>query len=223
LRVVDREALRREALRVHLRYAREVVEAFDFCPWAREAREAGRVRTLVLFGEPASSEVARTVHELAAEASVEIGLLVFPELRLDRIAFQHFAAGVRAQLEAEGSRELAIADFHPDVQPDLTSPERLVAFIRKSPDPTLQLVRRSALDAARLTPDSGTRFVDPARIALDASHAPETEPLHARLARNNHRTVSSEPARIAEVLDDILRDRHASYAALGLPPPPWAR
>jgi hypothetical protein len=223
--VIDREALRREAQRVQLRYSIEVVEAFDFCPWARSARETGRVRTVVLFGsEPATSNVVAVVRGLGADPQPEIGLLLFPELVLGRVAFQHLAAAVRARLEAEGDRTFAIADFHPDAELDLASPERLVAFVRRSPDPTLQLVRRSALDAARLTPDSGTRFLDPAQLARAAATAgSEVEPVHARIARNNQRTVAGETARVAAVLDEISRDRNQSYAALGLPQPPWAK
>jgi hypothetical protein len=226
--MVDREALRAEVLRVHLRYAREVVEALGFCPWAAGARAEGRVQTRVVFGR--DPDLAQTLHEVESleyEESADIGLIVFPELTADRVAFQHFGARVREQNEqrtGRGRAPFAIADFHPDAEPDLASAERLVAFIRRSPDPTLQLLRRSTLDAVRRGEQPGTRFVDPAQLAeVDlARHRPE--PIHQRLARANLQTVQQLGIdRVAALLDDIQRDRDRSYARLGAAPPPWSR
>lgn len=225
--MLDRAALRTEVLRVHLRYALEVVEALGFCPWAAAARTAGRVQTRVVFGhEP---DLAQTLHEveiLEYDESADIGLIVFPELVLDRVAFQHFGARVREQNEQRNGRgraRFAIADFHPDAAPDLASAERLVAFIRRSPDPTLQLLRRSTLDAVRRGEQPGTRFVDPAQLA-EADLGRLREPIHERLARANLLTVQRLGVeRVAAVLDDIQRDRDRSYARLGAALPPWSR
>src|SRR3954463_11092120 len=100
--MLDRDALRREALRIHLRYSVEVVEAFGFCPWASAARTSDRVRTRIVFGEAADNQaplIAATLHEMHAlerDDCADIGLLVFPELHLSRLSFQHFAARIRA-------------------------------------------------------------------------------------------------------------------------------
>lgn len=227
--MIDREALRREALRVHARYSREVVEALGFCPWAAAARRQGRVRTRVLLGNPAELEpTVQEVRALTRDRAADIGLLVFPELALGRFDFQHFAARVREQYERGGEVEpdgFAIADFHPDAAPDLGSPARLVPFIRRSPDPTLQLVRHSALEVARRGERPGTRFVDAGAVArgeVEEWHE-RGEPLHARLARENFETVEREGVeQVAAVLDDILRDRDLSYERLGLTPPVWS-
>jgi hypothetical protein len=228
LMVVDREALRTEALRVHRRYAQELVEAFGFCPWAAAARIAGQVQTRIVFGRDADLE--QTLHEVESleyDESTEIGLIVFPELNAARVAFQHFSARVRAldeQRKGRGRAVFAIADFHPDAEPDLASSERLVAFIRRSPDPTLQLVRRSTLEAMRRGEQPGTRFVDPALLAdAELTRAPR-EPTHQRLARANLQTVQRLGiAAVTAVLDDILRDRDDSYARLGVELPPWSK
>jgi hypothetical protein len=224
---VRREALRREALRVHARYASEVIEALNFCPFSAPARAAGRVQTRVLFGpEPSLDETLHEMDSLEHDESAEIGLLVYPELQLTRVAFQHFAARVRAQDETRhgrGATAFAVADFHPDAEPDMEAPEKLVAFIRRSPDPVLQLLRRTALASVR-GPDQGTRFVDPAQL-LDPQFTPAaTEPLHERIARANHRTVQRLGlARVSAVVQDILEDRDRSYARLGLDPPLFRR
>ena len=223
---MDREALREEVLRVHLRYTQELVEALGFCPWAAGARGAGRVRTRIVFGR--DPDLARTLHEvecLEYDETADIGFVVFPELTAGRIAFQHFSARVREQNEQRNGRgraPFAIADFHPDAEPDLASAERLVAFIRRSPDPTLQLLRRSALDAVRRGEQPGTRFVDPALLCEGDWAQQRAEPIHQRLARANLHTVERfGVARVAALLDDIQRDRDRSYARLGLDLPPW--
>jgi hypothetical protein len=224
--MVDREALRAEALRVHLRYAQELVEAFGFCPWAAAARAAGQVQTRIVFGRDADLE--QTLHEVESleyDESAEIGLIVFPELNAARLAFQHFSARVRAlneQRKGRGRTVFVIADFHPDAEPDLGSDERLVAFIRRSPDPTLQLLRQSTLEAVRRGEQPGTRFVDPALLDGAEFARAQREPLHQRLARANLQTVQRLGiASVAAVLEDILRDRDDSYARLGVQLPPW--
>lgn len=227
--MIDREALRAEALRLHGRYVREIVEALDLCPWAAGSREQGRVRTEVVFGSEGDdamlAQVGELVTVLEADPNVEIGLLVMPELGLGRIAFQHFAARVRERYRPETSeRAFAIADFHPDAAPRLDSPEQLVAFIRSSPDPSLQLVRKSAIEAVRLGAEPGTRFVDAAALARGGLAALAASPpsLSERVARANLRTVQELGVEhVQALLAEIAADRDRSYARLGLAPPPW--
>lgn len=231
--MIDRDALRAEALRIHLRYSIEVIEALGFCPWAHAARVAGRVRTIVVFGNPQDTagtfheQILREIDAIEDDENVDVGLLVFPELTLSRLAFQHLAARVRADYAERRSRtqqSFAIADFHPDVEPDLAAPERLVPFIRKSPDPTFQLIRHAALDATRLG-SPGSRFVDTSMLsALElGAKLDHTEPLHARLARANLLAVQClGVAQVQALLAEISRDRDESYTRLGVPRPPWS-
>jgi hypothetical protein len=222
--VRDSERLEAEACRLFLRYAIEIVERHGLCPWAAAARAEGRVRLEVVRG--ATPSVATTLVRVDAverDANADVGVLIFPELTLDRVSFQRFAAWLRkadAERRPPGETVLAMADFHPHAEPDLASPERLVAFVRRTPDPVIQLVRRSALALARLAPDEGTRFVEPGLAFAQgaAALAEAVEPISARVARANHRTVERlgiESLRAA--LNDILDDRNRSYAALGLP------
>jgi hypothetical protein len=227
--MVDLRALEREALRVYERYATEVVEALGFCPWAQRAREEGRVRPLVLTVQaPEPAAALEALAGLEASESVEIGLLIFPRMPLDRRAFARFVAELR---EADTARHdgrrppFALADFHPEVAADTRSPERLVPFIRRSPDPTVQAVRHSALSSVRLSDDSGTRFVDPSRLLdgpLETLLQLPGEPLSRRVARANLRTVEGlGVARVRALTDAIIADRDRSYGRLGLQPPPW--
>jgi hypothetical protein len=228
--MVDLRALEREALRVYGRYAAEVVEALGFCPWARQARQEGRVQPRVLTLEaPEPAAVLAVLAELEASEKTEIGLLIFPRLPLGRRAFARFVAELReADTARHGGRRppFALADFHPEVEADTRSAERLVPFIRRSPDPTVQAVRHSALSSVRLSEDSGTRFVDPGRLLdepLEALKLPG-EPLSRRVARANLRTVEALGVeRVRTLTDGIIEDRDRSYARLGIDPPPWRK
>lgn len=220
--------LEREAIRVYRRYSAEVVEALGVCPWAHRARKDGRVRERVLL-EPVTDlrRTVEAVRELGADRRVDIGLLLFPCLAIDRDGFERFVAQVReAYAEGEpGSVAMALAAFHPRAEPDLGSPERLVPFLRRTPDPTVQLVRRSVLAQVRRAHGHGTGFVDP-RTLLDVSTLLGGEPrvpLHERVAANNLETVQRMGVeRLEAIFEDIRRDRDRSYEALGVNRSAWA-
>jgi hypothetical protein len=225
--MMDVALLEAEALRVYDRYAHEVVEALGLCPWAEGARLAGNVRRRVVRGDvPDLAQALGHLDAIEADPDAQIGLLLFPELALGRVAFQRFAAQVRqadADRKPRGGTVLAIADFHPDARADLGSPERLVPFIRRTPDPTLQLVRRDSLAEVRMTEGSGTSFIDPGALGGSLTGFPSRpEPLAQRVARNNLKTIDARGVdAVQALLEAIHADRHASYARLGLPPAVW--
>lgn len=227
--MVDRASANATVERIQLRYAVEVVESLGMCPWAHAARQAGRVRVRVCLGQAPDIEATLTLlAAVEAEPDLEVALLVYPELDLDRLPFARFVAEVRAADAAQkpvGSTLLAMADFHPNAQPDMSTPERLVPFVRRTPDPTLQAIRKSALDGVRLTENQGTGFIDVSKISLAGLLGPApAPPLAARIARNNHRTIEGLGVEHVEaIFQDILRDRHESYAALGLARPEWSK
>ncbi|MDD9968774.1 MAG: DUF1415 family protein [Myxococcales bacterium] len=226
----DRTALIAEAQRLYHRYATEVIEHFGFCPWAQEARRGGQVRVHVGLGRPEVADVLSTMATLAKSERIAIGLLVFPEATLGRVEFQHFAAEVRAadrDTHGEQSPTWAVADFHPDARPDLENAERLVTFIRRSPDPTLQLVRHTVLSHVRKSDVGGTKFVDPVAVDLSDFVGKEgvmSTPLHTRIAQRNLATVhDAGVAAIEQRIEEILSDRDDAYERLGLPRAPWRR
>jgi hypothetical protein len=225
-RVIDWPALEREALRLHARYTAEVVEACGLCPWAEQARIEGRVATRVCGRDgPDVGDALRILDALAHEPQIEVGFIVFPALELDRLAFAHFVADVRARdaaLRGAGKTVFALADFHPQAAADVRSPERLVPFLRRTPDPTIQLVRHTALHAVRLSADQGTSFIDLSQLSEGqwTDFSAPIPPLAARVAKNNLRTVERMGAHaLAARIESILEDRQASYFALGLPLP----
>jgi hypothetical protein len=212
-------ALEKEAIRLYRRYEVEIVEALKLCPWAERARLDGRVAERVLeWPCPDFARPLAAIDELARDSLVEIGLLIFPTARVPHPEFERFVSRL---VDADaGARELgtvpfALAAFHPDAEPDLSHSERLISFLRRTPDPTIQLVRCEALDAVRGGFSDGTAFVDVNFLTTLGQSREETLPLRERIARANLRTV--ERLGVAEVerrLESIRRDRDRTYAKL---------
>jgi hypothetical protein len=208
-----------EVLRVHARYAGEVVEAFNICPFARHARLAGRVAHRVLLQrDDALSETLAILEELVAEPpTLEIAQLIYPNLAITPRELDWFLHRVR---EAEAARRpgepvFVMAAFHPDGPLDARSPERLVAFLRRTPDPTLQLLRFARLQQMRDDAAHGTAFLDVRSLSLEELLAAPPPPLGLaeRIARDNHAMAQRVGlARLEAVLADIRTDRDRSYA-----------
>lgn len=157
-------AVREAALARHERYVREFVEAFNFCPYARRSREAGALQRVVLLErdfQAAASAIADAIErleQLPAE-SMEVGFIILPALapklsqgREGAREFEMLVRAVREQTQARHGRSATpfyCVAFHPDFAEDLADEHRAVRFLRRSPDPTVQLVRASVLEKVR--------------------------------------------------------------------------
>jgi hypothetical protein len=195
-------ALVSEALRLNTRYLREVVLAWNLCPWAEKALEGGQVRQHVLLDEKPPPQAALPfLDELTGQADFAIGLLIFPRFALAAPAFDAFAERVRRADHARRpdaatsppSPEFLIAAFHPDAAQTFATPPQLVSFLRRTPDPTLQLVRTSVL---RRATGEGRGVSD------DVTQ------------RNYDSVTERGAAALDAALRDIRRDRDESYARL---------
>ena len=195
-------ALVLEALRVNARYVEEVVIGWGLCPWAARAWNDGQVTQRVFTdAEPDAAPVAAFIDELGAKPDAAIGLAIFPRVACTVGAWERFAERVR-----RARREFLAAAFHPEYAPPeyappeyalpangapeggAMDPARLVSFIRRTPDPTLQLVRASLLENLR-------------------------GPISDDVARANHATVRMRGlAALDALLTELRRDRDASYA-----------
>jgi len=204
-------ALVAEALRVNARYVEEVVIGWGLCPWAAQAWREGAVARRVLV-DPAPAQTAEIdgvlafIDEIAPNPGVSIGLVIFPRATLTEAAWGTFAERVRradrARRAPGESAPFLLAAFHPKsgetgetatAAVTVANSGALVSFIRRTPDPMLQLVRASLLD--RLAP---------------AGRDLSGEIARANLAAVNARTPAALDALIAE----IRSDRDASYARL---------
>jgi hypothetical protein len=199
--------LEAEALRLCTRYIEEVVLAWGLCPWAERAFASGEVRQRVCLAEAVTPEdVLPILDELDAVPEVAIGLVVFPRLAVRAAAFDAFAERVRRADHARRpdaatsppSPSFLIAAFHPDAADAFATPAQLVSFVRRTPDPTLQLVRTSVL---RRATGEGPRVSDD-------------------VTRRNFEAVSARGAAALDaVLRDLRRDRDESYARLRVAAP----
>ncbi len=208
----------REALRVHRRYEVEIVEACGLCPWATRVRTDDKVREFVLMQtDEAMAPSAEAIESLCADDLIEVAFHIYPRLEIGRDDFHAFAARVRdaeAERRGPGNNPFVLAAFHPDATPDLTDPERLIPFLRRTPDATMQLLRGTVLDRVRSGTPQGTQFFNIGDFDPSAFVAP-APPLRERIARTN--LATTERMGLAELtrrLDDIRRDRDETYQAL---------
>jgi hypothetical protein len=194
------EALRLEALRLNDRYLREVVLEFGLCPWADRVIEGQQLRRAVdTAADPAVASALLFIDQLeTAGPDAPIGFLIFPCATIASPAFDRYVEEVRRadrnrRREAVGRPDFVMAAFHPDAAETFATPYQLVSFLRRTPDPTIQLVRADRLAQTR------------------AAHPSVSDDV----AQQNHATVT---ARGADTLDRVLRairaDRDRSYAAI---------
>jgi hypothetical protein len=215
----------REALRLHRRYEREIVDALGLCPWARRARATGAVAERVFLQDnPADlGPSLAALEELTEDGRIELVFFIYPCVGLGRRAFEDFATEVRnaeAARHVVGEVPFVSAVFHPDAAADTADAERLIPFLRRTPDPTIQLLRARVLERVRGSVPQGKQFVDPGVIDLLVDEPPRPS-LRDQVARANLETVRRLGlAALHQQLDDIRHDRDRTYEALGRAPSP---
>jgi hypothetical protein len=164
-----------------------LVEGLGLCPFARRCRETGKLARRVLLGsEPlrAALEAVASIEALAD--AVEVGLLICPDFAGGHRAFEELCVAVRAQCH-----DYFCVAFHPELPEDVADEYRAVGFIRRSPDPTLQLVRRSVLE--RVRGEQGSTFVDASKMSLEELAAlPAPVSVSDRIAKDNLATLRRE-------------------------------
>lgn len=186
------DPLRAEAERRLWRYVIEVVERFALCPWARRARERGEIRVEVLL-DTTHAALAAAVSRIADDPSAVMGMVVLPVASLDAPTLRRHRDVLLAS-RTGAAVAVGIADFHPDAPLDLSSAARLIPWLRRSPDPTLQVVRLDALAAARQVPPPPALA---AQAQILAGHAAPPAPSpSAQIADDNLHTARTQ-------LDDL--------------------
>jgi hypothetical protein len=204
--VPDRVA---EVRRLLDRYIVEIVEAYDFCPWAKAARTGGELMVDVLWGDPSVEDWALASARLLGLPDTRVAMVIAPELAAPPSELRAIRDRVAARIPSAG-----VAEFHPDAELDLASPARLVPFLRRSPDPLLQLVPLELLDRVRAYP-AVVDIMEQAQMLTDIA-TPARGDVADALAETNHARVTADAAAIRAVLDDIAADRRTSYARAGI-------
>lgn len=213
--------LRNEAMRLHRRYLIEIVEACGFCPWAKRSRTTGRIRQHVSMAhadEAAIADTQQAISRWTTEPDVEVGFMIFPRLAIARLAFDALGNMINERESKRhpiGEVPFVLAAFHPDARPDTVTGERLIPFLRRTPDPCLQIIRVSVLDAVRANTPQGTRLMDLDEIVRNNFKLREEIPLRERIAKQNLDTANEMGLEVlAAKLDEIIADRNRTYAAM---------
>lgn len=221
----DLASRRCEVLRLLDRYLVEIVEEFGLCPWAHQARLGGAIGIDVVWGTPTLAQWLACSNALLGRQEVQIAMIVAPELACTPAEFRVLRDAAAAQLGRVG-----IADFHPDAQLDLATPSRLIPYLRRSPDPMLQLVPLSVLEAVRGCANPTAERPAQAQMLVGAAPLPKPDPGEHVAANNYARAVrqlmpsqhsgdgDESAARyrgidaITAALSDIRADRDRTYA-----------
>lgn len=212
------EAWVREATRLHRRYVEEIVEHYGLCPWAARARLGDKLRVEVSVQEDEALAVSvDTLARWAKDAAMEVGFLVFPRLDVERPEFDAFVTRIRTvdgERHALGRAPFAMVGFHPRAEARVQDAERLIPFLRRTPDPTIQIIRIEVLERVRGAQPEGTQFVDSALVEM-AAGAPAVVTVRQQVGLDNLDTVRRLGVpEITKALDDIRSDRDRTYAAL---------
>lgn len=220
--LIDLPELEREAVRLCRRYIDEVVLPFELCPWAAPALRQQRVEIIALSrlvddpGAPlleAARSGSQALGALSDRPEIELVLLLFPRFELGR---SDFDALLRTLRDAPSSSDFVMAAFHPEASLDTSNPERLVPFLRRSPDPMVQAVRRRVLERIDPGRGSGTAFVHLADFLAGGLDGPSEPSPRERVALANRETILRRgPELVERTLADIHEDRRRTYEALG--------
>jgi hypothetical protein len=179
-----------QVLRVHTRYASEVVFAFGLCPFMKEAETAfGRFYVMLDH----SLDVAATVEAVTSAASPVVHV-VFPCANPAAAVFEKFASALGKALREAVASPPVMAAFHPDLSGDRSAPHRLVGLLRRAPDPFVQFVPEGLHEG-------GTVFAG-------LEHEMRPDPMTVNFTR-----LRGEPLdRLFAIQADVRADRDRSYA-----------
>lgn len=187
----------------------EIVEAYGLCPWAKSARLGGEVAVEVLWGTPTAEMWVTAAEALLARPETRVAMVVAPELAATPAELRRIRDQVGARISWAG-----VAHFHPDSPLDAATAPRIVPYLRRSPDPLLQLVPLSLLDSVRGAANEITR-ADQLKM-LGNKAPPHRGDVADRIAIDNHARVVGAADDVAAVLADIAADRLRAYAAAGI-------
>ncbi len=210
------EAFAREVHRVHGRYLREVVAAFALCPHVKPGGAASRGATdvpgegeaafgafcVLLDREPDLEATLAT----ALALSEPVAHLVFPLIALGPAPFERFAAAfgdrVRRERARRGDDVPTLAAFHPGLEGDASSPDRLIGLLRRAPDPFVQLVPEGLAQGGTVM----------AMIRPDGTPSLPTSDRGDHAHQNWRRLASGPIGALVARVEDIRADRDRSYA-----------
>ncbi len=166
---------------------------------------------VVVESELAPDSLRPVVDAWAKDERAEVGFIIAPRFGRDHVAFA-VVAEILGSLRAD---VFFSAPFHPSAPPSGGT----IHFLRRSPDPTVQLVRRTRLDAIRA--EDPPHYADIFQLTLD-----ELEPgrppraVAASVFAHNERMLEQQGrAAFQAIIEDIHADRDRTYSKWGTQPP----
>jgi len=188
----------REVLRVHQRYAAEVVAHNRLCPFLRDV-ESGFGSFFVMLDttlDPAAACAA------AIEAESSVIHIVYPCARPSASDFDLFAGELRRALKEAMPEPPVMAVFHPELAGDPSGPYSVVGLFRRAPDPFVQLIPEGLHEGGTVFADFNAALELPIKAAPPRDHAAST---YARLKGEGLERLFAR-------IDEIKADRDRSYA-----------
>lgn len=203
------------------KYLQQVVEGYNLCPFARQCRLSDKLhREVIASQDIAAALLARLLQlQQTDDTSFEVALVIVPGFAGSTHQFETLLRQVEAQIVAYlagmGQRQACFAvAFHPQMPFETGQPHQIVGLLRRSPDPTVQLVRRSLLEQVRGN-DSAPQYLDTqphatAESLLAAAAALVIRPtLSERIAAANFQTWHRTGQALAAATAEIAADRDA--------------
>jgi len=211
----ERSAIETAALRANDGYVIDFLEKHGFCPYARAGRERGATARFVHFADTTSSERLREIFDSTRESDLEVVQIIFPLVDIEAAAFSRFVNESTDALNRELDKPVfASAALHPELSYRSDSATGLISLFRRAPDPTLQWVRLSALDAIYRGRKPGTSFVDLNNLAAVLEATPKRD-LYDEIAQNNRATAEGlGVSAVEQHLGELYRQTQAHYASL---------
>lgn len=208
----------REVVRVHKRYATEVVYGHRLCPFLRDVnRDFGRF--CIAMTERPDLDEARAAFIRAESAIIH---MVYPLVTTAAPDFERFGGDVgraardvwRATPEGDtrfGPEPPVIATFHPKLAGDRTAPHRLIGLLRRAPDPFVQVIPGGHYDSGTvLAPMHDVKELTPEMLQKVLAAVPP--PPRDRSMETFKRLSPDLLDEIAKTVADIHADRDRSYA-----------
>lgn len=142
-------AWRARAVELHGAFVRELVEGHDFCPWAHSARIAGRSHLRALWSAELEHFFATSLRAADAQ-KIEVWQLVVLDAPSRAMQWRAYVADLEQYLRrTHGALPWAFAAFHPQHPGRPESIGGTIGMLRRSPLPTIQLVRLEVLERVR--------------------------------------------------------------------------
>ena len=197
-----REDVVTRALRRNDRFLIDIVEAFSLCPFARGTRTTDKLAREVIE-EPLDPPALTAYVRKYDDAAADIILLILPTYAGAPKAFERYLDELRRADEAVRPPLFAMAPFHPQTVYHTDTPQRMVGLFRRSPDPTIQLVRFTAIDSAKRRAPDGKFFFDGTEASWAAIAARPIRGLSEQITLDNFTRLRARADELAAKLASI--------------------